>query len=421
VAVTQKQAATEQATTYRGLFATPSFGVLLSAHMVSMLGTMTSAVALTVLVFDRTGSPLLSSLTFTVNFLPYLAGGALLSGLVDRWPARRTMVGCDVLSAILFLVMALPGMPIAALLVLDFAAGAVTPVFGGARTALLPQLVGTGQRYVLARSMFRMVTQSSQVIGFACAGLLLATVGARPALALDAASFAVSAVIVRAWLPAGQAAGAATTSLVRDSLGAGRAVLADGRIRRLMLLEWLVPTCALAPEALAAAYVAAIHAPRSAVGLYLAAIPVAMVLADLVGGRFLGAIGQRRLILPGGLLTTAPLIGFVAMPGLGAAIALLALVGLGYSYGLALNRLLLEALPTTMQGRGLAVNQAGLMVLQGLGFALWGALGQAIGLRQTIVLAGCCGLLVVALLAPRVLRESRFATPDSPSSEANIW
>ncbi len=415
--MTRGQTTTEPAATYGDLFATRSFGVLFSAHVVSMLGTMTSAVALTVLVYDRTGSPLLSSLTFTVNFLPYLAGGALLSGLVDRWPARRTMVGCDVLSATLFVVMAFPGMPIVALLVLDFAAGAVTPVFAGARTALLPQLVGGGQRYVLARSMFRMVTQSAQVIGFASAGLLLATVGARPALALDAASFAVSALVARLGLPAGRATGAATASLMQDSLGAVRAVLADGRIRRLMLLDWLVPTCALAPEALAAAYVAAIHAPRSAVGLYLAAIPVTMVFADLVGGRFLTAIGQRRLILPGGLLTTAPLIGFIAMPGLGAAIGLLALVGLGYSYGLALNRLLLEALPTTIQGRGLAVNSAGLMVLQGVGFAIWGGLGQAIGLRQAIVVAGCCGLVVVTLLAPRVLRDFRITDPDAACGE----
>ena len=399
--------------TYRALFGNRAFAVLFSAHTVSMLGTMMAAVALTVLVFERTGSPLLSALTFTVNFLPYLIGGALLSGLTDRWPARRTMVACDLTGAALYGVMLVPGLPVAAILTLDFAVGAAAPVFGGARSALLSELLGGGQRYVLGRATFRIVSQGAQVIGFAIAGVLLAAVGARPALAIDAASFAVSAVVVRLGLPAGRAVAAATSSLLRDSLAGVRTVLADARIRRLMLLEWLVPTCALAPESLAAAYVASIHAPRSAVGIYLAAIPVTMVLGDLIGGRFLGATGQRRLIVPGALLTCLPLFGFAFRPSLPAAVGLLLLVGLGYCYGLALNRLLLEALPPPMQGRGLAVNQAGLMVAQGLGFALWGGLGELIGLTQAVVVAGACGLVVVLTLATRVV-----ADPTAPPTDA---
>ena len=407
VTISGAPTAAEPRPTYRALFGHRAFAVLFSAHTVSMLGTMTADVALTVLVFERTGSPLLSALTFTVNFLPYLIGGALLSGLTDRWPARRTMVACDLAGAALFAVMLLPGLPVAAILVLDFTVGALAPVFGGARSALLAELLGGGQRYVLGRATFRIVSQGAQVVGFAIAGVLLAAVGARPALAIDAASFAVSAAVARIGLPAGRAAVTATTSLLRDSWRGVRTVWADARIRRLMLLEWLVPTCALAPESLAAAYVASLHAPGSAIGIYLAAIPVTMVLGDVLGGRFLGVTGQRRLIVPGALLTCLPLFGFATGPGLGPAVGLLLLVGLGYSYGLALNRLLLEALPPAMQGRGLAVNQAGLMVLQGLGFALWGGLGELIGLTQAIAVAGGCGLIVVLTLATRVVADAR--------------
>ena len=45
-------------------------------------------------------------------------------------------------------------------------------------------------------------------------------------------------------------------NILRDSLAGASAVLSDPRIRRVLLLGWLVPTCAVAPEALAAPYVA---------------------------------------------------------------------------------------------------------------------------------------------------------------------
>ena len=77
---------------YRDALAVGEFRALFSAYIVSMLGDIVAAVALTVLVFERTGSPFLAGLTFTLAFVPYLFSGALLSGLVDRVPPRRLMI-----------------------------------------------------------------------------------------------------------------------------------------------------------------------------------------------------------------------------------------------------------------------------------------------------------------------------------------
>lgn len=385
----------DAAATYRGLFAVREFSALFVANVVSMLGTIVAQVALTVLVFQKTDSPALSALTFTVGFLPYLFGGALLGGLVDRWPARRTMVACDVFSALVFGVMALPGVPVAGLLGLAFVAGLVSPVFGGIRAALLPELLGSGARYVLGRATMRMVSQGSQVAGFAAGGLLLAVLGARVLLVVDGATFLASAVAIRLGIRAhAPVVPPASMSLVRDSLGGLRAVLSNGPTRRLLLMRWLVPTCALAPEALAVPYVHAVHGPQRAIGVYLAVIPAGMVLSDLIFARLLSLRAQRRLIVPGALLTTAPLIGFVAMPQLDIALGLLVVIGLGYCHGLALDALLLEIVPDGLQGRALAIDQAGLMVLQGVGFGVWGAAGEFLSLRLAITIAGGCGVAV---------------------------
>jgi MFS family permease len=386
--------------TYRDLFAQQEYRTLFGAHVVSMLGTVAADVALTVLVYARTGSPLLAALTFTVSFLPFLIGGTLLSGIVDRMPARPVLVVCDLVRAALFAVMTLPGLPIAALLSLSFLAGLAAPIFGGTRSAILPDILGDGQRYVLGQATMRMISQGAQVIGFGVGGLLVAALGARVALGVDAVTFAVSAVSIRFGIRSHRPARAVTGSLVSDSMRGVRAVLGHASVRRILLLRWGLPSCALAPEALAAAYLHAVRAPASAIGVFLGTIPLAMVAVDLAAGRLLDARVQRRLIVPGALACEVPLLAFMFQPDFPLVLVFLMVIGLGYCHALGLDKLLIDTAPAALRGRVLAVDQAGLMVSQGIGFAVWGGIAEILPLHLTIAVAGCCGLAVVGLLTP---------------------
>lgn len=386
--------------TYRDLFVHREFRALFAAHCVSLLGTVLAELALTVLVFAKTGSPALSALTFTVGFLPYLFGGALLGGVVDRLPARRVLVSCDLVSAGLVAVVALPGMPVWALLAVSFGAGLVAPVFGGTRAALLPRVLGEGALYVLGRATMRMVSQSAQVVGFGLGGLLIAVAGARATLLVDAGSFVLSAVLLRAGLRPHGVVAPAGTSLVRDSLTSLGEVLAHRQLRRLLLLRWSLPTCLVAPEALGVAYVHAHGGSARALGLYLAAIPTGTVAADLVTARFLRPSVQQRLVVPGALACVVPLLVFALAPSLTAALPLLLLAGLGSCATPALDRLVLQAAPAHLQARALGVDQAGLMFLQGLGFGVWGALAEGLPLHWTVAAAGALGLVAVVALRP---------------------
>ena len=167
------------------------------ADIVSMLGNVVAEVALTVLVYEQTRSPALAASVMALAFLPYLLGGVLLGAAADRLPARRVLVVCDLLSAALVAAMVIPGMPVAALLGLLFANGLLAPVYGGVRSAVLPDVLPPGPGYILGRSMMRMVAQSAQIVGFGAGGLLLAVVSPRGALAFDAASFRASALLLR--------------------------------------------------------------------------------------------------------------------------------------------------------------------------------------------------------------------------------
>ena len=65
---------------YPGAFAAcASSRPLFTAYVLSLVGDVIAAVALTVLVFQRTGSPFLAGLTVHLAFVPSLLGGTLLS------------------------------------------------------------------------------------------------------------------------------------------------------------------------------------------------------------------------------------------------------------------------------------------------------------------------------------------------------
>jgi MFS family permease len=103
---------------YRAALAHREFRVLFVSQLVSISGTTIAAVALTVLVYQRTASPFLSASTFALGFVPYAIGGGLLSALVDRVQPRRLVARCDSASALVAAGMAWPGAPIPLLLAL---------------------------------------------------------------------------------------------------------------------------------------------------------------------------------------------------------------------------------------------------------------------------------------------------------------
>ena len=413
---------------YRDVLGVGEFRAIFAASIVSMLGNVVAAVALTVLVYEQTRSAALAALVMAVSFVPYLIGGVLLGAAVDRLPARRVLVACDLASAALIGCMLVPGMPVPGLLALLFANGLISPVYQGVRSAVLPEILPPGPPYVLGRALMRMVAQSAQIVGFGAGGLLLAILPPREALALDALSFAASGVLLRFGIAARPASATGSGSMTRDSLAGLRQALAYRPVRRILLFSWLVPVCAVAPEALAAPYAAHIGQPAHAAGFLLMGIPAGTVAADIIAARLLPTRLQRRIIVPAGLLAFAPLVAFAASPGLGLALLLLVISGLGSAWAAGIDGLLIDTAPRGLRNRALALSAAGLMFTQGLGFALWGIAGQYAPLAIVIPVAATAGTLAVATLRPHRrlrprrrtrIREHPVSRPeDSPAKAA---
>src|SRR5579875_346683 len=134
--------------TFGEVFASGEFRAVWLAHLASIAGDQFARVALTVLVYQRTGSPLLTALTYAASYLSWIVGGLGLAGLADRYPRRAVMIVSDIVRMVLVAAMVLPGGPLGALVALLFAVTALNAPFQGARSALRATSL-PGDRYAL--------------------------------------------------------------------------------------------------------------------------------------------------------------------------------------------------------------------------------------------------------------------------------
>ena len=140
-------------TTYRSVFAVGQFRVLCASMFLYVLGFEFEIVGLSVLVYAQTRSAFLAALAFGMGFGPQVIGGALFGSLADRLPPRVVITGGMLLRAVPGLLIGLaPGMPVPVMLVLVALAATVAPVFSGAVSRLLPDVLN-GDLYVLGRSV----------------------------------------------------------------------------------------------------------------------------------------------------------------------------------------------------------------------------------------------------------------------------
>ncbi|MBX7552495.1 MFS transporter [Streptomyces sp. NPDC004232] len=380
---------------YGRVLAVPEFRAVFAAHVLSMLGVIVSEIALSVLVYDLTRSPLLSALTFALGFLPYAVGGTLLAPVADRFPARRVLVVCDLVCAGCVALMTVPGTGTGVLLALRCALAVVSPVFAGTRMATLADVLGGGDLFVLGRSLLRIVAQSALLVGYGLGGLLLTVLTPRHALLITVAGFLGSATLLRC----GTRRRPARTRDRADAPAGLRGLATDRRIRVLLLVFWLPAAFSVVPEALAAPYADALGSGSAGLGLLMCALPVGTVAGELFAGARLTPAHRERVALPLLCLTLLPYLGFALRPGLVVSLLLLLVSGAGSAYTLGLDQWFVRAVPDERRGRAMTVLSAGLMTVQGVGMALAGVAAQAVGVRAAVTGAGALGVLCCCGLA----------------------
>ena len=391
--------------TFRQVFGVSEFRALWTAQVLSVAGDQLARVALTLLVFQRTGSALLAAITFAVSIVPAFVGGLTLSGLADRLPRRQVMIASDLSRAVLVAIMAIPGMPVFLMICIFGVVTLIGAPFSAARAALYPDIL-TGDLYVLGTAVTLTTLQFAQVIGFAAGGAIVEVFGVRTSLLLDSATFLVSAVITRALVRDRPTARAAprVRSLSLADLSAGiRLVFGNPALRTPMLLGWLVAFYDI-PEGVVAPLSRSLGGGDLAAGLILAAAAL---------GASIGAVGFSRLVSPRrrvrwmtriAPLAPGVLVLFAFRPALPAALAILTASGIFDCYQVAANATFVQATPPSQRSQAFGIVQGGMSLGQGTAMILAGAAAEWFAPSLVIAAGGAIGAvaaIAVALTRPR--------------------
>lgn len=392
--------------TFSQVFADGEFRALWLAQLLSVAGDQLARVAMTVLVYDRTRSALLTALTFAMTFLPWIVGGVALSGLADRLPRRQVMIACDLARLGLVLLMAAVSMSgsaaaLWAMVAMLFLVTLLDSPFKSARSALIADILA-GERYVLGTTITQITFQTGTVLGYALGGVVVATLGTRPALLTDAVTFGVSAFLLTVWVrrrPAAQAPQERKPGHFAEMAAGVRLVFGNPRLRTLMLFGWLV-TFYVVPMGLAAPYAASFHGLPLAVGtgLVFAAIPFGTAIGTFVLGRVVTPVRREYWMGPMAVGACGVLMLCWIQPGVSGSLAIFAVAGALAGYQLAANAAFVATVPAERRGQAFGLANGGMQVAQGLWFIAAGALASVVTPAATIAVSGLLGAAVATLL-----------------------
>lgn len=180
---------------------------LVAAHAISQTGNVVTAFAVPFYVLGLGGSGAEVGLAAAFATAPVIIGGPLGGVVVDRVGRRRAAIVADLVSGASVLAMPVlaltVGLPFWALLALVFVGGLLDSPGQVARRVMLPGLTErAGVRIERSVGLIDGSERFAKLIGASIAGLLVAAVGPVASLFVNAATFAVSAALTGALVPA---------------------------------------------------------------------------------------------------------------------------------------------------------------------------------------------------------------------------
>jgi MFS family permease len=400
----------------------PAFRLLFLATLGSSVGTWLAAIALTIDVFDRTGSGKWVSALLIADFLPSILVGLLLGSLVDRLQRRRLMVGADLVRLAVFCYLPFAGSAgaiVAAAAVVGLANGFFLPaVFAG-----LPNLVDDAE-LPFANSLLQVTDNLSYMIGPLIGGAIVAASGPHLAYWINAATFLVSASFL-ARIPAGalQRAQATTKGHLADLADGLRTVLRS-RALLTVLVAWTIAGLGSSGVNVGEVVLAKVTFSAGAFGFGLLAAGSGVGL--VLGSALVATPLERRgagVIYPAALTLMAVGFGIAAVsPDVWVAVACVVAAGIGNGAANVCNGLLIQrGAPDELRGRAFSVILSVNGAVRGLAMAGAGVLLDAWGARWlwggSALLIATAAIVGAALVPGR--EGARETEPAGPSPDGS--
>lgn len=402
------------------------FRLLWLSQSASVVGDGLVMVAIGLYVTRLTGDPSDVGVVLAAYSIP-LVLLVLVGGVVaDRLPRQLVMVASDTIRGLLHgtlaVLIATGSVRIWHMVVIGVLFGSAEAFFRPAYTGLVPQTVGE-EDIQAAQALGGVSRELAMVLSPALATALVLTVGGAAAFGLDAATFAVSALIlvrVRA-RPRGEASEPAGMlvelragwSAVRERAWVWATIAAFSAALLLAMAPFFVLGATVARE---------VYGSEAVFGLTNAAWGVGTVTGALVGSRW-----RPRFPMRAGLLFVLPWPASNALFAVGPprvvlyAATVVAGAGIGL-FGVWWETALAQRIPGQLLSRVSAWDWMGSLALLPAGYLLAGPAAAALGDRVVLAAGGVLGMLAcAAALLPRETRNlRRLEGPPASLSEVGV-
>ena len=404
---------------YLRLLRNRSFAALWLGQLISFIGDYFIWLAIPILVNRLTGSAAMVGLSMISTALPALLLGPLAGVFVDRWDRKWTMVGADLLRAIMVLALLLvrTSEQVWMFYLVGFLTSCTSQFFFPARGAVLPLVVKEKEDWLPANGLMQIIMTIGLLAGPALAGFSIGLWGERVAFMMNSAGYLISAVCIltmRVPRTTSNPASANSLSAVWTDLREG-VVYLFGHNSTLGALICM-SVAMLGAGAINVVWVPFLQRTFNIGAVGLGIVDSAQGAGMVVSGLLLGFASQRlskTVLGAGGMLVLAvpfALIGYV--PYFWMVIALSFFIGLGLvPVQSALTTILQISVPDLKRGRVgssfNAVTTAASLVSMGLASAF----GEMIGLRNVYLVIGIA-IFLAGLLGFRLLKE-----PETPLEE----
>jgi MFS family permease len=383
------------------------------------------AIAVVLLVLDRTSSPALAGATVAAASLPSVLTGPVLGAWLDRTRHRRAALAANqvlLAAALLGMLLAVGRAPAWMVPALAVVGGIGAPMLTGGITSMVPLLVPPGL-LPRANALEAASFNSAAVLGPALAATAAARFGPATAVALEAGIALVGlAAIARirplhATDPTGQAA---TTHPLGAALRAGLAHLAGTP-----MLRGVTVTSSLAMGAQGLLPIAfpllseRLGAGRGAAGYLFAAQEVGAIAGALLAVRVAASWHAERLVMGGTLLVAAGTAGLALAPSFPAAVAVAAAIGLAAGPAFAaLFAVRQQWSPDPLRGQIFTTGASLKIGAYAIGAAVAGPTLSGIGPRGAVATTAGVELLAVltGLGASRWPVAARYPSPGSQAA-----
>jgi MFS family permease len=406
----------ESRAAFAGVFANRDLRRIQLAFAGSEIGQWAASVALALIAYGAGGTGAVS-LVMVLQMLPAAIAAPFLSMLGDRFPRRRVMIGADLTRAVLVgagSALAFSGAPVGSIYAIATLVAIVATAFRPAEAAILPTLARTPDELTAANVATSTLESLMSFVGPAIAGIVVAVSEPAACLALTAAAFGWSALLLlgvrRDEAPTRQVEAADAGGAFREAMAGAEVIARDSSLRLLVglfaaqVFVWGVLYVLVTPIS-----VELLDTGGDGVGALLAALGVGGLVGALVAA---GLVGRRLSITFAAsmLLWGAPIALIPAFPEQAIVLVLLGIVGLANTVGdVAGMTLLQRGVRDEVLARAFGAFDSVLLGAAAVGSLAAAGLNDWLGLDWALVATGLLLPFLTALCWRRLVRIDESA------------